>query len=80
VRRPRQPFQGICSFLRTFILRSALLNSFCSRQLDGERGSWLYRGYLVGNANGRLVGRWRETASPVDYPGYEGCFVMRRRH
>ncbi|KAF9484156.1 hypothetical protein BDN70DRAFT_826067 [Pholiota conissans] len=47
--------------------------------MDGDRGKWLYRGYLVGNANGNLGGRWRDTLSPSDVPGYEGCFVMSRR-
>ncbi|KAJ8073012.1 hypothetical protein PM082_019880 [Marasmius tenuissimus] len=47
--------------------------------IDGDRGKWLYRGYLVGNVNGNLAGRWRDTLSPVDVPGYEGCFTMSRR-
>ncbi|KAF8900431.1 hypothetical protein CPB84DRAFT_1680454 [Gymnopilus junonius] len=47
--------------------------------VDGDRGKWLYRGYLVGTANGNLAGRWRDTLSPADVPGYEGCFVMSRR-
>ncbi|KDR78265.1 hypothetical protein GALMADRAFT_64778 [Galerina marginata CBS 339.88] len=47
--------------------------------VDGDRGKWLYRGYLVGNANGNFAGRWRDTLSPADVPGYEGCFVMSRR-
>ncbi|KAF8970670.1 hypothetical protein BDZ97DRAFT_1790416 [Flammula alnicola] len=47
--------------------------------VDGDRGKWLYRGYLVGNANGNFAGRWRDTLSPAEVPGYEGCFVMSRR-
>ncbi|ESK93284.1 hypothetical protein Moror_14547 [Moniliophthora roreri MCA 2997] len=47
--------------------------------IDGDRGKWLYRGYLVGNTNGNLAGRWRDTLSPVSVPGYEGCFTMTRR-
>ncbi|CAA7262021.1 unnamed protein product [Cyclocybe aegerita] len=47
--------------------------------VDGDRGKWLYRGYLVGNTNGNLAGRWRDTLSPAEVPGYEGCFVMSRR-
>ncbi|KAL0574035.1 hypothetical protein V5O48_007919 [Marasmius crinis-equi] len=47
--------------------------------IDGDRGKWLYRGYLVGNVNGNLAGRWRDTLSPVSVPGYEGCFTMARR-
>ena len=48
-------------------------------QVDGDRGRWLYRGFLVGNAEGNLSGRWRDTLSPPDVLGYEGCFVMSRR-
>lgn len=48
-------------------------------QVDGDRGRWLYRGYLVGNAHGNLAGRWRDTLSPPDVSGYEGCFAMNRR-
>ncbi|KAG2151014.1 uncharacterized protein EDB93DRAFT_316413 [Suillus bovinus] len=45
----------------------------------GDRGQWLYRGYLVGGINGNLSGRWRDTLSLPDANGYEGCFVMSRR-
>lgn len=56
------------------------LNSYyMTTQTDGDRGIWLYRGYLVGDANGNISGRWRDTMSPVEVPGYEGCFVMSRR-
>lgn len=48
-------------------------------QVDGDRGRWLYRSYMVGNAEGNLSGRWRDTLSPPDVLGYEGCFVMSRR-
>ncbi|KAH7911286.1 hypothetical protein BJ138DRAFT_1006932 [Hygrophoropsis aurantiaca] len=44
-----------------------------------NRGKWLYRGFLVGNADGNLAGRWRDTLSPINVSGYEGCFVMSRR-
>ncbi|OBZ74298.1 hypothetical protein A0H81_05539 [Grifola frondosa] len=47
--------------------------------VDGDRGRWLYRGYMVGNAEGNLSGRWRDTLSPGETLGYEGCFVMSRR-
>jgi len=47
--------------------------------VNGDRGKWLYGGYLVGNVNGQLAGRWRDTISPVEVPGYEGCFNMNRR-
>jgi len=45
----------------------------------GGRGQWLYRAYLVGNALGALTGRWRDSLTPLENPGYEGCFVMCRR-
>ncbi|KAI0314702.1 hypothetical protein OF83DRAFT_420640 [Amylostereum chailletii] len=47
--------------------------------LNGERGNWLYRGYLVGDAHGNMTGRWRDTLSPPEMLGYEGCFFMGRR-
>ncbi|KIK55507.1 hypothetical protein GYMLUDRAFT_205384 [Collybiopsis luxurians FD-317 M1] len=47
--------------------------------INGDRGKWLYRGYLVGNLNPNLAGRWRDTLSPPTVPGYEGCFTMTRR-
>ncbi|PWN47476.1 hypothetical protein IE53DRAFT_390385 [Violaceomyces palustris] len=43
---------------------------------DG-RGRWLYRGYAV--AGGKLVGRWRDTFTPDNLSGYEGCFLLHRR-
>ena len=43
---------------------------------DG-RGKWLYRGYSV--AGGKLVGRWRDTFTPDNMYGYEGCFLFQRR-
>ncbi|KAF9529158.1 hypothetical protein CPB83DRAFT_853333 [Crepidotus variabilis] len=46
---------------------------------NGARGQWLYRAYLVGNSNGNLAGRWRDTWTPLDHQGYEGCFIMSRR-
>ncbi|KAF7369815.1 hypothetical protein MVEN_00314200 [Mycena venus] len=53
--------------------------SFSTNQVDHDRGKWIYRGYLVGNINGNLAGRWRDTLSPAAVPGYEGCFLMTRR-
>ncbi|KAI9463931.1 hypothetical protein F5148DRAFT_982280 [Russula earlei] len=47
--------------------------------LDGDRGKWLYRGYFVGDAYGNFTGRWRDTLSPAEVLGYEGCFFMGRR-
>jgi len=53
--------------------------SLSKEYVDGDRGKWLYRGYLVGNVSGNLAGRWRDTLSPADVPGYEGSFAMSRR-
>ncbi|KAL1664616.1 hypothetical protein GGF50DRAFT_54462 [Schizophyllum commune] len=53
--------------------------SISKEYVDGDRGTWLYRGYLVGGARGNLVGRWRDTLSPDNITGYEGCFTMGRR-
>ncbi|KAH7927562.1 hypothetical protein BV22DRAFT_1006674 [Leucogyrophana mollusca] len=53
--------------------------SLSKEYLAGDRGKWLYRGFLVGNVNGNLAGRWRDTLSPSHVSGYEGCFVMSRR-
>ncbi|KZT03281.1 uncharacterized protein LAESUDRAFT_738329 [Laetiporus sulphureus 93-53] len=47
--------------------------------MNDDRGRWLYRGYIIGNAHGNLSGRWRDTLSPSDVQGYEGCFMMSRR-
>ncbi|KAJ4490339.1 hypothetical protein J3R30DRAFT_3420961 [Lentinula aciculospora] len=55
------------------------LISFSKDYINGDRGKWLYRGYLVGNHNSNLAGRWRDTLSPPSVPGYEGCFTMSRR-
>ena len=41
----------------------------------GSRGRWLYRGYVI--SGGSLVGRWRDTHSPIDMNGYEGTFLVR---
>lgn len=53
--------------------------SLSKEYIDGDRGKWLYRGYLVGDANGNLSGRWRDTLTQPQQSGYEGCFVMSRR-
>ncbi|KZV63420.1 hypothetical protein PENSPDRAFT_745672 [Peniophora sp. CONT] len=47
--------------------------------IDDDRGKWLYRGYLAGDTHGNMAGRWRDTLSPADQMGYEGCFFMGRR-
>ncbi|GAA6016630.1 hypothetical protein JCM11491_006024 [Sporobolomyces phaffii] len=36
-----------------------------------SRGRWIYRGYRIGDS---LVGRWRDTHTPVDMSGYEGTW------
>ena len=66
----------MCVFRHLFI-SVQLVQLF--EQVDGDRGKWLYRGFLVGNESGNFAGRWRDTLSPVDVPGYEGCFAMSRR-
>ncbi|KAF7297339.1 hypothetical protein MIND_00967300 [Mycena indigotica] len=53
--------------------------SLCKEYIEPDRGKWIYRGYLVGNVNSNLAGRWRDTLSPAAVPGYEGCFLMTRR-
>ncbi|EJT97236.1 hypothetical protein DACRYDRAFT_18934 [Dacryopinax primogenitus] len=41
------------------------------------RGTWLYRGYLIGERY--LVGRWRDTFTEKTQDGYEGIFALARR-
>ncbi|GAA6061770.1 hypothetical protein JCM10212_001376, partial [Sporobolomyces blumeae] len=41
-----------------------------------SRGRWIYRGYRIGDS---LVGRWRDTHTPIDMSGYEGTWSMNRR-
>jgi len=53
--------------------------SLCKEYIDDDRGKWLYRGYLVGDAVGNFAGRWRDTVSPAPTSGYEGSFAMSRR-
>jgi len=48
-------------------------------QVDGDRGLWSYRGYVVGHQNGQLGGRWRDTVSLAENVGYGGGFIMKRR-
>lgn len=53
--------------------------SLSKEYVEDGRGTWLYRGYLVGGGRGNFVGRWRDTLSPDHLVGYEGCFTMGRR-
>ncbi|KAI0791033.1 hypothetical protein C8Q75DRAFT_86094 [Abortiporus biennis] len=53
--------------------------SLSKEYVNGHRGKWLYRSYLVGDTNGNLSGRWRDTLTDPQMEGYEGCFVMSRR-
>jgi len=53
--------------------------SLCKEYIDVNRGTWLYRGYLVGNVVGNFAGRWRDTISLAPVSGYEGSFAMSRR-
>jgi hypothetical protein len=39
-----------------------------------EEPSLIFSGYIHGKTN--LVGRWRETATPVDLPGWEGVWSV----
>ena len=57
-------------------------------QTGGDRGRWMYRGYLIGEGEGLdrpgggegfFAGRWRETLTPAETFGYEGAFAMGRR-
>ncbi|KIY67652.1 hypothetical protein CYLTODRAFT_422366 [Cylindrobasidium torrendii FP15055 ss-10] len=57
-----RPFDGFVSLSKDYV--------------DGERGRWIYRGFVVGN---NLAGRWRDCLSPLEVQGYEGCFSMSRR-
>ncbi|KAF9460340.1 hypothetical protein BDZ94DRAFT_1284000 [Collybia nuda] len=41
-----------------------------------EHGQWIFRGYLH---NRNLVGRWRETSTPVDAAGLEGAFLLSKQ-
>ena len=76
MRRIHQSFESICAWWNSCFVLPYFPNTL---QVDGDRGSWLYRGYLVGNTFGHLAGRWRDTLSPVEVDGYEGCFAMSRR-
>lgn len=77
VRRVGQLPQDLCTSLTRFHAQHHFL---IFRKMEGdERGIWLYRGYLVGDVDGAIVGRWRETFSPPNLLGYEGPFVMNRR-
>ncbi|KAK7688669.1 hypothetical protein QCA50_008207 [Cerrena zonata] len=53
--------------------------SLSKEYVDGERGRWLYRGYMIGDVHANLSGRWRDTLTPPQVAGYEGCFVLSRR-
>jgi hypothetical protein len=82
---PVRPCDGFISLCKEYV--RIALPSFCDSsvyiqrhlQVDHDRGKWIYRGYLVGNINSNLAGRWRDTLSPAAVPGYEGCFLMTRR-
>ncbi|KAI6118174.1 hypothetical protein F5141DRAFT_1096694 [Pisolithus sp. B1] len=56
------------------------LLSLSKEYCGGDRGRWLYRGFLLGNNDGHWSGRWRDARSPSHVEGYEGCFVMSRRY
>ena len=60
------------------LLANMSLTSFIFAQKFGEASqeSLMFYGYIHGNQN--LVGRWRETVTPVDQPGWEGVWSMSR--
>ncbi|KAF5392072.1 hypothetical protein D9757_003318 [Collybiopsis confluens] len=61
--------------------RDGFVSLLKNYSIDGEsdREKWLYRGYIVGNHNPNISGRWRETLTPPERPAsYEGCFTMSR--
>jgi len=72
----REPIKRLCVYMAQWNWNIAETDR---PQVDGDRGKWLYRGYLVGNGHADLAGRWRDTLSPTGVPGYEGCFLMERR-
>lgn len=77
-----RPGDGLISLSKEYVRIDAflyLVESNMLLQVDGDRGKWLYRGYLVGNRNGNLAGRWRDTLTPANLSGYEGTFSMSRR-
>ena len=80
-----RPSDGFFSLSKEYVRRptSSLLPPylFIARmpQVDDDRGRWLYRGYMIGDTNGNLSGRWRDTLTVPQEAGYEGCFVMSRR-
>lgn len=79
--RPCDGFISISKeYVRPFLLHVPAAPAHARvRQVAGDRGKWLYRGYLVGTKDGNLAGRWRDTLSPAEVHGYEGCFGMSRR-
>lgn len=65
--------------LRGRVRKSDGLVTLVKEYTDGPRGRWLYRGFVVGHPAGTLAGRWRDTITPIETDGYEGCFGMTRR-
>jgi hypothetical protein len=80
VRRFSLPPQRLCAFPHGLPLPTPLSDAlFLPRQMEDDRGTWLYRGYHIGDADGTIVGRWRDTFSLPVLVGYEGSFTMTRR-
>jgi hypothetical protein len=52
----------------------SLLGTTWFGETSDEEPSLIFSGYIHGNTN--LVGKWRETATPVDLPGWEGVWSM----
>jgi hypothetical protein len=52
-----------------------VVDAFLTAQTPTEP-SLIFSGYVHGGQN--LVGRWRETITPVDRPGWEGAWSMKK--
>ncbi|KLO17249.1 hypothetical protein SCHPADRAFT_179228 [Schizopora paradoxa] len=44
---------------------------------DASLGTWIFRGYIT--PSGVLIGRWRETATGMESPGWEGPFFLTKQ-
>ncbi|EGG09972.1 uncharacterized protein MELLADRAFT_60810 [Melampsora larici-populina 98AG31] len=69
-------WDGMLTLLKNYKLDEDPV-SLNDHQVNGEilrNTCWLYRGYST--PEGALIGRWRDTYTPQNIPGYEGTFVM----
>lgn len=77
--------------LQTFLGITLCTDSQISEsQTGGDRGRWLYRGFVIGGGDSPsaersgsldayIAGRWRDTLTPAETHGYEGAFALSRR-